>query len=232
MQSCVQKTHHHCMEPQTAWFCSAWRWRNITNKKQWAHQVNMFCSPAELWKGRPGCWLWRKETRHSCSHTSIHRSGCRCQILCTAEQQWEWRDALLTYPLFLFCVRDSSRHTERVWPHWAIFHCFFTEVRHCKALLFRFVLSAVGGLHCCLHESCVCWIRCAGVYVLAFREAYGAFSHCGPLSFKVKSCRTHQSPAFYGLKGCKHGKRGICALLWATVLRLWTHCVHVASGCG
>lgn len=105
-----KKTHHHCIEPQTSWFCSAWRrlkirkannehnYPNATATMTLRHccqrQVNVCCSPAELWTGRPGCWLWRKETPRSCSHTSIHRSGCRCQTLCGAEQQWEWRDWL------------------------------------------------------------------------------------------------------------------------------------------
>lgn len=76
----------------------------------------------------------------------------------------------------------------------------------CAARVFfvLFVLPAVGGLRCSLHESCICWIRCAGVYVLGFREAYRAFSQSSLLSFKVKSCQMHQSPAFCGLKVCKH----------------------------
>lgn len=68
-----------------------------------------------------------------------------------------------------------------------------------------FVLPAVGGLCCCLHESCICWIRCAGVYVFSLREAYRAFSQSSRLSFKAKSCQMHQSPAFCALKVCKHG---------------------------
>lgn len=175
--------------------------------------VNIFFSPAELSKGRPGCSLWRKETPHSCSHTSIHRSGCRCQTLCGATMRVD-RTSLLTSPLnfshcvFFLCVwlklRDWTSLTTSINLSSGSLTC--GHIPGCAARVFfvLFVLPAVGGLRCSLHESCICWIRCAGVYVLGFREAYRAFSQSSLLSFKVKSCQMHQSPAFCGLKVCKH----------------------------
>lgn len=74
-----------------------------------ANTVLSTCSPAELGTGRPWCWLWRRGTRHSCSRTSTHRSGCRCQTLCEATirefgvKRWEkvqkWGSCLQTWAL-------------------------------------------------------------------------------------------------------------------------------------
>lgn len=71
-----------------------------------------------------------------------------------------------------------------------------------------------------------------GVYVSLFREAYGAFSQSSPQSFKVKSCRMHQSPAFYGPKGCKHGEGGGLCFTVSRCAASWTQCVNAAGGCG